>query len=333
MSSHLTPQDKLDQAVKLSDLALQEIGVKLIKSSQTNQKMNLLLKVENYADIPQIKSVIFDLKEMWTSAGICIIKLYHKIEEQANPDLFGTLDLNEFSINQKSEEFPSFQDNLFDQKTDKQIDSQFISKSNRETTINYDYAEIKLRASLGDNEAIRKLINISLINCNIETDIQSDEKILNIKVETNKDLKKEVIISIIKRQLGLIKCDIFHIAKVSITVKGIKYSVETINLTYTTTNNKEKTPPSQLDIKKIIRWGVIASGIIASMTFFNAGFRFSDTGNELITLRSVSGESLAEAYYQEMGFYGWAFANLSYGLGWITLAVTASFAARLTIDD
>jgi hypothetical protein len=60
---------------------------------------------------------------------------------------------------------------------------------------------------------------------------------------------------------------------------------------------------------------VIVFGLLSGGMFFNAGINLNKSGNELTQLRSRAGQTVAEAYYQEIGRYGVAYSIFSYALG------------------
>lgn len=60
---------------------------------------------------------------------------------------------------------------------------------------------------------------------------------------------------------------------------------------------------------------VIVLGIISSGLFFFGGSKLCTAGTELTGLRSQGGQSVAEAYYQEIGHYGVAYSLLAYAFG------------------
>jgi ribosomal protein S27AE len=82
-------------------------------------------------------------------------------------------------------------------------------------------------------------------------------------------------------------------------------------------------------MKKTVGIGVIVLGVVSSISFFSAASQLRNSGEELTQLRSKGGESVAEAYYQEIGRYGLAYSSLVYGLGWGILAVSCGFGGLL----
>lgn len=84
---------------------------------------------------------------------------------------------------------------------------------------------------------------------------------------------------------------------------------------------------------KLIGIFVIILGIISALLFYTAAVKFANTGEDLSNLRSVSGTSIAEAYYQEIGHYGIANSSLCYGLAFMTLCLSISMGVILISKD
>ncbi|MBV5331751.1 hypothetical protein JZU69_05165 [bacterium] len=74
---------------------------------------------------------------------------------------------------------------------------------------------------------------------------------------------------------------------------------------------------------------VIVLGLMASGFFVGAGMQLGKAGNELTTLRSRGGESVAEHYYQVIGHYGIAYSSLAYALGLASLSVSLGLGGLL----
>ena len=79
-------------------------------------------------------------------------------------------------------------------------------------------------------------------------------------------------------------------------------------------------------MKKVLGIIVIALGLASGGLFYQAGTQFKESGSdlrehgkELTYLRSRGGESIAEAYYQEIGRYGISYAG--YGIGFFSFFV------------
>lgn len=75
-------------------------------------------------------------------------------------------------------------------------------------------------------------------------------------------------------------------------------------------------------MNKLIGIIVILAGLISSGLFFYAGILIEISGESLTMLRSQGGNSVAEAYYQEIGRFGIAYSFLSYALGLGVLSVS-----------
>ena len=75
-------------------------------------------------------------------------------------------------------------------------------------------------------------------------------------------------------------------------------------------------------MNKLIGIIVILLGLISSGLFFYAGVLIEISGESLTMLRSQGGNTVAEAYYQEIGRFGIAYSFLSYALGLAVLSVS-----------
>jgi hypothetical protein len=96
-------------------------------------------------------------------------------------------------------------------------------------------------------------------------------------------------------------------------------------------------------MKKVLGIIVIALGLASGGLFYQAGTQFKESGSdlrkhgeELTYLRSRGGETIAEAYYQEIGRYGISYAgygigfsHFSYALGLGVLAVSTGLGVNL----
>ncbi|WP_017413473.1 hypothetical protein [Clostridium tunisiense] len=74
---------------------------------------------------------------------------------------------------------------------------------------------------------------------------------------------------------------------------------------------------------------VIVLGIIACGLFFMSASDITTSASDMITLRSQSGTSVAEAYYQDMGKVFKGFAMFSRAIGISTLSITTYMGTRL----
>ena len=86
-------------------------------------------------------------------------------------------------------------------------------------------------------------------------------------------------------------------------------------------------------MKKCIGTLVIALGIISGLVFFSAGSKFSETAENMITLTSESGTSLAEVYYQDVGGISKGLGLLSNALGIGIIAISIGYGAKIYYKD
>lgn len=86
-------------------------------------------------------------------------------------------------------------------------------------------------------------------------------------------------------------------------------------------------------MRKIIGGIVIVLGIIAGILLFSAGSAMNSHGAELTKLQSEAGNTIAEAYYQEIGNYGIATSQAYYGFGLAVIAISLALGARLFITN
>jgi len=94
-------------------------------------------------------------------------------------------------------------------------------------------------------------------------------------------------------------------------------------------NQKPKEPEargfSMWDIGVI----VIVLGIVAGILFIVAGIQLYSHGQELTKLQSQAGDTVAEAYFQQVGYSMKAQALAGYGMGAAVIAVSVGLGARL----
>jgi hypothetical protein len=74
-------------------------------------------------------------------------------------------------------------------------------------------------------------------------------------------------------------------------------------------------------MKKFIGMSIIGLGIISCLMFFVAGIDLGDAGEKMTSLRSQAGTSLAEDYYQNVGYATKASGKLCFGLGLCSLGI------------
>jgi hypothetical protein len=95
-------------------------------------------------------------------------------------------------------------------------------------------------------------------------------------------------------------------------------------------SNGIATPKQQLEsTRKMVAILIIIIGIISGVMFFRGGNILYSEGTQLTHLESVSGNSIAEEYYQTIGRYGVAYSSLSYGCGWGIIAISFGLASNL----
>ncbi len=68
--------------------------------------------------------------------------------------------------------------------------------------------------------------------------------------------------------------------------------------------------------------GASIFGTVGSGALFRAGYLMNNVGKYLANIESVSGKSLAEVYYQAIGYYGQAFSIALYGFAFVSAALT-----------
>ncbi len=86
-------------------------------------------------------------------------------------------------------------------------------------------------------------------------------------------------------------------------------------------------------MKKTIGMLIIALGVISGILFFKAGLSLYSEGKELADLRSVSGTSIAESYYQSIGKYGIAYATVSFAFGLGVISISLGLGGRMILDN
>lgn len=82
-------------------------------------------------------------------------------------------------------------------------------------------------------------------------------------------------------------------------------------------------------MRKFIGGVTIILGIISCIIFFSAGSHLNTTGEDMNNLRSQSGTSLAEAYYQEIGEVSKGIGKLCYALGVGSLTISIGVGGSL----
>ena len=83
--------------------------------------------------------------------------------------------------------------------------------------------------------------------------------------------------------------------------------------------------------KKNLGTVIIILGILSGVVFFAAGMRISNAGSNMTELRSVSGDSVAEHYYQEVGEFAKGVSLFSYGLGLAVITFSIGVGGKMII--
>ncbi len=86
-------------------------------------------------------------------------------------------------------------------------------------------------------------------------------------------------------------------------------------------------------MRKIIAIVIIILGFVSGGLFISTGLKLNKTGKNLTDLRSVSGTSLAEAYYQEIGRYGIAYSQFCYAMGIGIATISLGFGSVLFSNE
>ena len=86
-------------------------------------------------------------------------------------------------------------------------------------------------------------------------------------------------------------------------------------------------------MKKNIGIAIIVLGIISGLLFFYAGIKLFASGSELQKVESVSGTSIAEAYYQEMGRHGVAYSIIAFAFGFGVISISLGFGGRFLLEN
>lgn len=72
--------------------------------------------------------------------------------------------------------------------------------------------------------------------------------------------------------------------------------------------------------------------IIAFIIFFIGGCILNGNASSMKRLRSQSGDSLAEVYYQDVGYISQGLGWLSYGIGFSQLAIIIGMGAKISSE-
>ncbi|MDS0525027.1 hypothetical protein NNC19_04985 [Clostridium sp. SHJSY1] len=77
----------------------------------------------------------------------------------------------------------------------------------------------------------------------------------------------------------------------------------------------------------------IVLGIASCIIFFVAGIDLGNTGDKMQQLKSQSGTTVAEAYYQDIGSMNKGLGKLCYGLGIASLAISIGLSKNNVSED
>lgn len=82
-------------------------------------------------------------------------------------------------------------------------------------------------------------------------------------------------------------------------------------------------------MKRAIGIVVLICGLLSGIVFFVAGFNLSAASTHMTDLRSVGGNSVAEAYYQEAGRQGLAYSTAFHACGLGIISISLGLAGLL----
>lgn len=264
MSSQLTPENQLENIINLVKLALPQVGGHLTDFNLKDKTLNLLLEVENNVDTDKINSVILPMTIMLKFVEISIVKLYRIAEKGSKPECFSILDLNQDI--KTDEENPFSQVSLLNQKYENNTISSPLLKSDPNVNPNLG---IKQRASLGDVQAIKQLLDLVLIHRNATTSIQLEGKFLKVAVESEEEPDQQTTVLIIRRQLELLKNTVFTTTEISGKKKGERESWhEVINFKPVIVQSSNKFIDAKLQdqINKINKFMIVLGGVVLLVT-------------------------------------------------------------------
>jgi membrane associated rhomboid family serine protease len=78
---------------------------------------------------------------------------------------------------------------------------------------------------------------------------------------------------------------------------------------------------------------ILVLGFLAAYNFFDAAFRLNSTGDSLTRLKSVGGQTVAEAYYQEIGYQNKSYAAALFGLAFGSIGLSIGLYTVITKSD
>jgi hypothetical protein len=78
---------------------------------------------------------------------------------------------------------------------------------------------------------------------------------------------------------------------------------------------------------------ILVLGFLAAYNFFDAAFRLNQIGESLTRLKSVGGETIAEAYYQGIGYQNKSYAVALSGMAFGSIALSIGLYTVITKSD
>jgi len=85
--------------------------------------------------------------------------------------------------------------------------------------------------------------------------------------------------------------------------------------------------------KKNLGFGIIISGIISGVIFFVAGNSIGSTGQIMTEIQSQAGNTVAEAYYQNVGGLAKGVSMLIYAMGLSVITFSTGFGGKLILQE
>jgi hypothetical protein len=82
-------------------------------------------------------------------------------------------------------------------------------------------------------------------------------------------------------------------------------------------------------MRRILGVVTIIAGVVTTLLFLNAAIEYREAGSKMMALRSQSGDSLAELYYQDMGQVSKAHGSSAYAFALLTLSCSVGVGGYL----
>jgi hypothetical protein len=86
-------------------------------------------------------------------------------------------------------------------------------------------------------------------------------------------------------------------------------------------------------LKDFIASLIIIVGVFSGVSFIKAGNKLNEAGEYLLKLKSQSGYSVAEFYYNGIGHYGIAYSDFAFGMGMLTIIISLGIGTFLFLMD